>query len=572
MGDYEQALDFHHQQLAIARQLGDRRGEAIALGNLGTSYYALGDPAQALDFLQQQLAIAHQLGDRQSESQSLHNLGLVFRDLDDLAEAVRYFQLSAQVKESLHSVDLADASRLSLLDSQQVTYRLWQTTLMAQGQPETALEVAERGRAQALAASMARSLDLDAAPPNLGRIQAIAAEQNATLVEYSVLPSGRILIWVVRPDGSLQSAVSDDAALDDSLLGDTDTLVSLGPNRSRGAQSPEPPLSALIQDTQVALTVRGGPLNEIPRQELGRYLQQLHAALIEPIAQWLPEDDRQRVIFIPHRELFRVPFAALQDDEGRYLIQQHTILTAPSIQSLELARQHRDRIQTVNATDALVVGNPAFPDALQADYGWQALPGAEREAQQIGGYLSQHLGTPLEVLFHDQATETRVKERLHDARFIHLATHGSLASSGEAADLPGLQYSLIPGVLAFAASDQDDGRLTADELLELTINDPLNAELVVLSACQTGQGTITSDGVYGLSRTLLRAGVPTLVVSLWDASDYHTVELMDEFYRQFLEQGQDKAQALRQAMLRMIEQGDNNPQYWAAFTLVGEAQ
>ncbi|MEL7400897.1 MAG: CHAT domain-containing protein, partial [Pseudomonadota bacterium] len=201
-----------------------------------------------------------------------------------------------------------------------------------------------------------------------------------------------------------------------------------------------------------------------------------------------------------------------------------------------------------------------------------------------------YLRTELDILTQDQATETVVKQRFHTARFIHLATHGTLASGAadsgpqpktETEDnsqpptaLPpnGLQYSSIPGVLALAAAGDDDGRLTADELLEMTITNPLNAELVVLSACQTGQGAITSDGVYGLSRTLLTAGVPTLVVSLWNASDTHTVDLMDEFYRQFLEEDQDKAQALRQAMLKMINEGDPNPQYWAAFTLVGDAQ
>ena len=190
----------------------------------------------------------------------------------------------------------------------------------------------------------------------------------------------------------------------------------------------------------------------------------------------------------------------------------------------------------------------------------------------MGNHLSQHLGQPATVLLNDQATETQVKDKLHSARFIHLATHGNLVSMNERTDLPGVQYSFLPGLLALAESDPEDGSLTADELRDLTRNNPLNAELVVLSACQTGQGRVTSDGVDGLTRTLLTAGVPTMLVSLWNASDHHTVELMDEFYRQFLEEGQDKAQALRQAMLQIIEQGDDNPQHWAAFTLIGEAE
>ena len=580
LGDYEHAIDFQQQSLDIVREIGDRYGEALSLGGLGNAYYALEDYERAIDFYQQWLVIAREIGNRRGEGISLHNLGVTFWTQDNLAEAEGYFQDSAEAKESLHSTELADASRLSLLDSQQSTYRLWQQTLIAQGQPESALAVSERGRAQALAVSMARALDTEAdgftppTPPTLERIQAIAAAQNATLVEYSVFPSGRIFIWVIQPDGRVHWVESDADALDDSLVETTEILIGLG-RHSRGSELPETPLSTLVQDTQVALTVRSGSSDsqsQVSRQQLDSNLQQLHEVLIAPIVQWLPEDDHQRVIFIPHRDLFSVPFAALRDDNGQYLIQTHTILTAPSIQSLELARQHSRRIQTVNATDALIVGNPTFPKTLEDAYGWQALPGGETEARSVGDYLSQHLGKSLDVLFHHEATETLVKDRLHTARFIHLATHGTLVSSNEQSDLPGLDYSSIPGLLALAASDEDDGSLTADELLEMTVNNPLNAELVILSACQTGQGAITSDGVYGLSRTLLTAGVPTLVVSLWNASDHHTVGLMEEFYRQFLDDGQDKAQALRQAMLQMIEQGDDNPQYWAAFTLVGEAE
>ena len=581
LGEYSRAINFYQQQLDIAREIGHRLGEARSLSGLGNAYRNLGEYDRAIDFHQQQLDIAREIGYLQGESNSLYNLGVAFSRLDDLTTAEQHFQASAQVEASLHSDELSDANRLSLLDSQQSTYSFWQVTLMDLGQPEEALAVAERGRAQALAVSMTRSLDRETkafeppSPLTMKRIQAIAAQQQATLVEYSVLPSGHILIWVLQPDGTLQWTGSDAAALDDSLVDTTSQFATLGQNGSRGGEHPETPLSTLVQDTQTSLT-RGGSSSDsssqLSRQQLDTQLQQLHEVLIEPIAQWLPEDDQQRVIFIPHRELFRVPFAALRDGEGQYLIQKHTILTAPSIQSLELARQHRTRVQSVNTTDALIVGNPNFPDTLTTAYGWQPLPGAEREARNVGTYLSNHLGISPTVLLNDQATETQVKEQLHSARFIHLATHGNLVSVNEKVGLPGVQYSFLPGLLALAPSDQDDGSLTADELRDLTRTNPLNAELVVLSACQTGQGRVTSDGVDGLSRTLLTAGVPTMLVSLWNASDHHTVSLMDEFYRQFLEEDQDKAQALRQAMLQMIEQGDDNPQHWAAFTLVGEAE
>ena len=98
----------------------------------------------------------------------------------------------------------------------------------------------------------------------------------------------------------------------------------------------------------------------------------------------------------------------------------------------------------------------------------------------------------------------------------------------------------------------------------------LNAELVVLSACNTGQGRITGDGVIGLSRFLISAGVPSVIVSLWTVPDAPTVSLMQEFY-QNLQNNPDKAQALRQAMLTTRAKPPH-PRDWAAFTLIGEAE
>ena len=92
----------------------------------------------------------------------------------------------------------------------------------------------------------------------------------------------------------------------------------------------------------------------------------------------------------------------------------------------------------------------------------------------------------------------------------------------------------------------------------------------MLSACDTGLGDITGDGVIGLSRSLMAKGTPSVIVSLWSVPDAPTAELMTEFYRQ-LDQGRDKAQALRYAMLTTIETNPR-PRDWAAFTLIGQAE
>jgi CHAT domain-containing protein len=161
------------------------------------------------------------------------------------------------------------------------------------------------------------------------------------------------------------------------------------------------------------------------------------------------------------------------------------------------------------------------------------------------------------ALIGTQATKVDIVQQLPNARLIHLATHGFLDDVNKLG---------LPGAIALAPSANDNGFLTSGEILNLK----LNAELVVLSACNTGRGDITGDGVIGLSRSLISAGVPSVIVSLWAVPDASTSVLMSEFYRH-LQQNPDKAQALRSAMLMTMKQ-DPNPVNWAAFTLIGEAE
>ena len=193
------------------------------------------------------------------------------------------------------------------------------------------------------------------------------------------------------------------------------------------------------------------------------------------------------------------------------------------------------------------------PKIGEAPQQLSALPGTEQEANAIGKLFKT------QPLIGNQATETEVTKRLSQAQLIHLATHGLFD------DIQGLNSSiaLAPGN---KDNEKSDGLLTAGEILDLK----LNAELVVLSACDTGRGQISGDGVIGLSRSLISAGVPSVLVSLWAVPDAPTAELMTEFY-QNLQKSPDKAQALRQAMLTTMKQHPN-PVDWAAFTLIGEAE
>lgn len=248
-----------------------------------------------------------------------------------------------------------------------------------------------------------------------------------------------------------------------------------------------------------------------------------------------------------------MPFPALQDKSGKYLVDKHTIWTAPSIQVLDLTRDFARYLRLerlVRKKMAVVVGNPTMPRISELEM-LPNLPAAKQVAKVIARLLQT------QVIIGSKASETVIKQQMLQAGTIHLATHGLLND---------FQGSGVPGALALTPSKKDDGLLTASEILGMK----LNAELVVLSACDTGIGKITGDGVVGLSRSFISAGVPSIVVSLWSVPDAPTASLMTKFYQR-LQQNPNRAQALRDAMLA-TKRDHQNPKDWAAFTLIGEAR
>jgi CHAT domain-containing protein len=593
-GNFPEAANSASQGLALARELGDRWGEwqalfvlgsayrnlrdpralenleqalalsqeiqgvplplqAIALSGLGLAYASFGDFARAIEMYQQSVAIARQIQDLEMTGRALDSLGLAFFQAGKLAEAENALGEAAIAWESLRrKLGPNDLLKVSMFEVQADTYSQLQVVLVARDKSNEALEIAERGRARAfvelLAARLASAEAQQPAiqPPTLDEIQKIAREENATLIEYSLLPYvNQLYIWAVKPTGEiafrqvdLQPLSQQNIALDD-----------------------------LVTRSRRSLGVGGRGLVEVrPAPDADRLnrLQQLYQLLIDPIADLLPTDQSDRVIFIPQGSLFLVPFAALQDRQGKYLIENHTILTAPAIQVLDLTRQQREALgnQESGVGEVLIVGNPTMPKVAtrigETPQQLPSLPGAEQEALAIAQLFN------IQAMTGSQATETAVIRQMPNARIVHLATHGLLDDLGGQG---------IPGAIALAPSEGDagirgklgDGLLTSGEILDLK----LKAELVVLSACNTGQGRITGDGVIGLSRSLISAGVPSVLVSLWQVPDAPTAELMTAFY-QNLQNNPDKARALRQAMLATMKQHPN-PRDWAAFTLIGEA-
>jgi tetratricopeptide (TPR) repeat protein len=571
LGDYKKAIEYFQQVLAIARAIKDSQSEGMALVNLGFAYTELGDYKKAIEYEQQSLAILREIKNRYGESMALKNLGLTLFKEGNLAQAETTLMEAIKVQESLRG-GLEDTQKISIFETQLNTYETLQQILIAQDKTNEALEISERGRARAFLELVASRLSpnpttaITPEPPKIQKIKQIAKEQNATIVQYSIFNSREIVhfiplsnspatensepqiehtnkselyVWIIEPNGKVTfrsfslkfkgtQATTDGSALQKLV---TETLASLGVGEDRNGifEVSFPAANPELQTNSLKL---------------------LHFFLIQPIADLLPTDPNKRVIFVPDQDLFRIPFAALIDSEGKYLIEKHTILTTPSIQLLELTHLQRKN-SFPSGQAALVVGNPSPMPS-----GFQPLKGAEKEALDVAQLLKT------KPLIGSQATEPAVLQQLPNARIIHLATHGTFNE----------QQPLLGGVaLAQTGRDtQNDGVLTAEEIFNL--KSKLNAELLVLSACNTGRGRITGDGVIGLSRSFIAAGIPSVLVSLWSVPDAPTAELMTQFYTNLYQKKLDKAQALRMAMLKMMENHRDNPRAWAAFTLIGEAE
>ncbi|MFB2894653.1 CHAT domain-containing protein [Aerosakkonemataceae cyanobacterium BLCC-F50] len=540
-GNLEQAWNYNEQSLELKQKLGDQIGTGNSIGFRGSICLVRGQYIEALKHFEQSLIIMEQLKNFSGKASTLTDIGLAYLYLNQIEEAENRLREGIELWERVRGrLGERDDFKVSIFEQQARTYHLLQAALIDQEKPLAALEIAERGRARALVELLSKELEgqlaekTEITSPTLQQIQQIAKEQNATLVEYSILWS-TLFIWVIKPTGEIAFRHVNLKPLLQEFNTSLEDLVAIA-RQSIG-----------VRETRFVGSAEKEVYSEVDRE---KRLDQLYQILIEPIADLLPKDADERVIFIPQNSLFLVPFPALTDASGKYLIERHTILTAPSIQVLELTRKHQQRVQEVTGNDVLLVGNPTMP--FFKSHQLSSLPGAQQEAEDIAPLLKT------KALIGDEATKVAIVERMPTARIIHLATHGLLDEAEE---------SKVPGAIALAPSQTDDGWLTATEIINLKM---LKAELVVLSACNTGQGRLTGDGVIGLSRSFISRGVPSVIASLWSVPDAPTASFMVEFY-QNLQRRLDKAQALRQAMLT-IKAKHPNPANWAAFTLIGEAE
>ncbi|MFW6157441.1 MAG: CHAT domain-containing protein, partial [Balneolaceae bacterium] len=338
------------------------------------------------------------------------------------------------------------------------------------------------------------------------------------------------------------------------------------------------PLEADSIDDRAILT-----FNEAVEKAKGReYLRsghRLYQTLVEPVAEYLETD---RLLIIPDGALHLLPFEALLTERPQlptgepdytalpYLITDYQISYSASARTLELEGKSRRSYEYDFAGFAPVFSSS--PERIQRDsertpwISLASLPSSRFELEEIAGVFENERGMwqmltgsrAAQIFLQEEATEQAFKSiESADYRYIHLATHSFTDDS----------LSSRSGIYFHPDEEnRNDGILRPHEIFNLS----LDAELVVLSACDTGTGTVVrGEGIVGLSRAFQYAGAQNLLVSLWKVDDRATARLMINFYESVAEHT-SLAESLRKAKQELIARTPYSaPRYWSSFSLIG---
>jgi CHAT domain-containing protein len=568
---YEETLTLLHRAADLARQAGGNRILAEVALEAAKINRALNRPEAAEKALADGVAAGRAVGehlllsrvlaeaaDFKSSRRQYSEAAALLEEAGDLLEGVLTKTSSPWVRSRIvGGMDRVFLARLRLEGA-------------VGGNPTRAFAVVEEARGRSLLELLLATpiADMKRSPELRAREREVAALQSKLLRATSRAERQRLLDQIFIAEGKLasvttelfdrtrtaprkpltlrdtQQALRPDELFLEFALADPDsycivvTRSSSRLQRLAGRNAIEKQLAPLLravregrEATAEAGDVSRGLLAQIP--ELGKF---------------------KRVVVSPDGDLHQLPFELLAGPSGRRLLETHVVSYAPSGSVLTILRNRRAQSTPSRAalaissspageapTTAGVIPLPAIGAVPRGVYDLDPtqlvpLPSANDEARAVGSTLGSATSI---VLLGDNATEVELKgQPLQDFRVLHFAVHGILSTK-----------SPTRSALLLRPGPSEDGLLQAWEVLNLR----LRAELVTLSACDTGTGIAHGqEGVSSLVRPFLAAGARTVVANLWTADDRFSLALMREFYRR-LSTGADIADALRGAKLRMIE-------------------
>jgi CHAT domain-containing protein/RNAse (barnase) inhibitor barstar len=303
------------------------------------------------------------------------------------------------------------------------------------------------------------------------------------------------------------------------------------PLRHYSTAIPQEKLEAIIEQLRQSIVIRS-------RRQFYTPSQQLYDYLIRPAIKDLVSNQIKTLVFVPDGSLRNIPLEALHDGKN-YLIEQYSVALTPGLQLLTPRPLEQVELKTIAA------------GLTEERQGFTALDHVDLELKEIKEH--SHSIVLLNQEFTSQSLQQKI--RFSDYPIVHIATHGQFSSS--------LEDTFI------LAWDSQININQLDNILQtrnLSQNDAI--ELLVLSACETAIGD--KWAALGLAGMAVRAGARSTLATLWSVNDRATAELMSQFYQELSEKHLPKAEAIRQAQLKLIHsRWYNHPFYWAPYVLLG---
>ena len=540
LGNFKQAIEYFDQCLSIAKETGDKTGEANAYGNLGNFYYSAGDFENAIRFDEQHLSISREMEDPIGQGKAFYRLGRVHEFSDSLCKAIECYRLSIKhFNETRCLLQSEDACKISFRDTKQEAYTALWRALLKNGEIDEALYAAEQGRAQALTDILKVRFGVDEELSS----EVATKETISPLIKYvspqivfTALEGNTISFWLLKKGSKInfrQKEFENGSA--GSLIETTLKQISAGTvvrceNRSLDRQRSD--YSCSIEAVEESFQSLNFSDN---------ILQPLYDVLISPIADLLQGDE---IFLVPDGPFCKAPYSALSDSVR--------IRTIPSLTALKLITSEPDDFYS--KSEALLVGDPCLEEITWGTGGsmYKQLPCAKKEVEMIGELLQTS------PLTGRDAYKAEVLKRMKSVALIHIAAHGDNVF-GDIALAPNPErISQRP--------EKEDYMLTMSDVYEVR----LQARLVVLSCCHSGQGEMKSEGVVGIARAFLCAGARSVLVSLWAIDDEATMLFMKCFYRHLADKKRASL-ALHHAMKSLRETEKYSAiKFWAPFVLIGD--
>jgi CHAT domain-containing protein/Tfp pilus assembly protein PilF len=597
LGEKQKALEYYSQSLPLSRATGDRRGEAVTLSNIASVKRDQNNLTEALNDIESSLKIIENL---RTKIASPELRSSYFATVQDYYEF--YIDLLMQLHKtnpkSGYDTKALEASERSRARS--LLELLFESNANIREGISPDLLQQEKSLQQQLDAIEKQRIETISTPnPNATKIDEIDKQRLALLQQYQQIQA-QIRTASPRYAALTQPQPLTLPEIQKQILDDNTILLqySLGKNRSylwvvtsTGLTSYELPKRADIETAAKDFleTITSPIQRDIP-QQVAQASANLAQMILQPAAAQL---GNKRLLIVPDGVLHYTPFQALNLPQTRGqntnvpLIIEHEIITLPSASTLAILRQNYgdrkppsqtlailadpvfspddERIKgkiTQATTEKLEANNLGLNRSLRAsNRQWppKRLPFTRQEAQTISSLFPS--ASSSQKIDFDASRTTATDGNLANYQIVHFATHG--IANTENPELSGIVMSMVD-----AKGNLVNGFLRLTDIFNLK----LAANLVVLSACQSGMGqNVKGEGMVGLTRGFMYAGAQRVAVSLWSVDDEGTAVLMQKFYQKMLQEKLAPAAALRAAQMELMSQSKwKSPYYWAAFTLQGE--